>query len=444
MESTGVEESPRRARSVVIHHVGQFLLAGFVALVVLTIASLFVSRRAGTDEAIQDAKDETELLAHALVEPRLTPDLIAGNDASIDELSSAVWQVAAASSFEHVRLWTREGLIVFSDQSVLTGTEVELGDGAQEAFESGDVIAEVSDLTADENVLEREQGRLLEVYQPVIATDGTPLLLEAYFPFDNVDNAAQEIWWRFLPAVLIPLALLQVVQIPLALRLARKVQRAQEDREILLQGVINASDNERKAIAADLHDGAVQDLTGATYALSVASERATRNGDVRSVELLTGAQIDIRRSIQSLRSLFVEIYPPNLQRAGLQVALSDLLAALAGRGITSDLSYPDNLELPMDVVTTVYRVTQEATRNVARHSNATDLHVALVSTSNVVGLTIRDNGVGFDPEAPIENGTNDGHLGLPIMTDLAQEAGGSLSITSAPGAGTEVHMELPL
>lgn len=443
-EDIDVTRRPSAQRSVVRRSVGQFLLVGFVALVVLTVASLIASRRAGTDEAIRDAKERTAVLADQVLEPRLTPDLIAGDQAEVDALAEAMSELRETESFIHLRVWAADGRIIYSDQPGLTGTTVELGNHAQEAFDTGEVFAEVSDLTAEENVLERGEGKLLEVYQPVIAADGTRLLFETYHPFDAVSDSARQIWWQFLPALLIPLLLLELVHVPLAVRLARRVQRAQDEREQLMLEVLNASDNERKQIAHDLHDGAVQDLSGVSYALSVVSERATRSGDERSAGLLKSAQADIRRSIQSLRSLFVEIYPPNLQRAGLEVALSDLLAALQGRGIEPSFAYPDGLELSAESNKILYRIAQETTRNVVRHAKATRLSVEIQASSDAVSMSLIDDGEGFDVDEALDAGGG-GHLGLRIMADLIAEAGGTLDIASTADGdkGTELRVELP-
>ncbi len=434
--------SPQRTnRSALARHVGQFVLAGLLALVVLTVASIIASRRAGTDQAIRDATDRTAALSRTVVEERLTPELLAGGPDAVQALEYRMGQIIETESFVHVRIWNDEGLILYSDQEGVTGSMSELSEEALEAFATGEVVAEVSNLDEEENVLERDQGRLLEVYQPVTALDGTPLLFETYDSFRNVDQNARQIWWSFLPAVLVPLALLQLVQIPFAFRLARKVERAQDERAELLERVISTSDNERRGIAHDLHDGAVQDLAGVGYALSVVSNRAAGNDDDRSVELLAGVQVDVRRSIKSLRSLFVEIYPPNLQRSGLQVALSDLLAAIGGRGIDAVLSYPDGLELSAETNQVLYRVAQEATRNVVRHANASRLDVEIGEVPGGVTLRVVDDGVGFDL-AELGSG-NGGHFGLRIMRDLAIESNGVLDVYSEPGAGTDLRLQLP-
>lgn len=437
----GPAASAKTNRSVA-EHVAQFVVAGLLALVVLAFASLIASRRAGTDQAVDDAKDRTAALSRTVIEEQLTPELLTGEAEAMRRLEWRMGEIFETESFLHLRLWAEDGRILYSDQPGQTGTVVELSEEALEAFATGEVVAEVSELDEAENVLERDLGRLLEVYQPVVATDGTPLLFETYDSFANVDRNARQIWWSFLPAVLGPLALLQLVQIPFAIRLARKVEQAQNERAELLERVISSGDSERQSIAHDLHDGAVQDLAGVGYALSVVSDRAQTHGDERSVDLLRGVQVDVRRSIKSLRSLFVEIYPPNLQRSGLQVALSDLLAAVGGRDIDVTLHYPEGLELSAETNQTLYRVAQEATRNVVRHAEATSLTVEIAEVPGGVTLRVVDDGKGFDPHE-IADGARAGHLGLRIMTNLAVENHGVLDVYAKPGAGTDLRLQLP-
>ena len=428
-------------KSLVTRHVIQFVVAGLFALGVVMLAGLVASRRLGTSEAIRDATERTTVLSRTVVEERMTPELLNGDAEAQQALAYHMAEIIETESFLHIRIWTEDGLIVYSDREGMTGTVGQLGSEATEAFEKGTIIAEVSELEEAENILEREQGQLLEVYQPITATDGTPLLLETYDSYANVEENAQLIWWNFLPAVLIPLVLLQLAQLPFAIRLARRVEHTQNERAELLERVISSNDDERKGIAHDLHDGAVQDLAGVGYALSVVSERAKNAGDERSVELLDGVQVDVRRSIQSLRSLFVEIYPPNLQRSGLHVALSDLLAAVSGRGIDVRLDYPEGLELSPETNRILYRVAQEATRNVTRHAKATQLDIEVVEGPDSLTLRVADNGKGFDSNDSI-NGKS-GHFGLRIMKDLAIEAGGHLDIYSKPGIGTDLRLQLP-
>ena len=109
------------------------------------------------------------------------------------------------------------------------------------------------------------------------------------------------------------------------------MRRAREERERLLRRAVEASDAERRRIAADLHDGVVQELAGASFALAAAAKRMT--GSPRAVAAsLDRVAAGVRQSMRSLRSLLVEIYPPNLHTEGLAAALGDLLAPLPGSG----------------------------------------------------------------------------------------------------------------
>ena len=171
----------------------------------------------------------------------------------------------------------------------------------------------------------------------VQAPNGDRMLFESYLRYDEVADAGRRQWLTYAPVALGSLVLLQFVQLPLAWSMARRIRRSQTEREHLLRHAIEASDNERRRIASDLHDGVVQDLTGVTLSLAAASRR--RSSAVTPLTaptdqvVLDDAASKLRESIGSLRSLLVEIYPPNLHESGVEVALSDLLARLRNRGI---------------------------------------------------------------------------------------------------------------
>jgi signal transduction histidine kinase len=143
--------------------------------------------------------------------------------------------------------------------------------------------------------------------------------------------------------------------------------------------------------------------------------------------------------------LLVEIYPPDLSGASLPSALDDLLAPVAASGVAVTLEVPDTSELPEEVVALVWRTAQECVRNASRHGQPTRVLVRLTSNDAVnslagrVRLEVSDDGIGFDADRPSEGD----HFGLRGLRDLAGEAGGSLQVTSAPGGGTTVVLEVP-
>src|SRR5262249_32213569 len=176
---------------------------------------------------------------------------------------------------------------------------------------------------------------------------------------------------------------------PLAFGLARRIREGQHDREQLLRRAIDASEIERRRIAQDLHDGAVQNLAGVSYTLAAAADRAPVPGD----ETVRTAARATRETIRELRSLLVEIYPPDLHRVGLEGALEDLTAASRHRGIETNLDVQPELRLPPDVEALFFRVAQEALRNALAHADP--LRVRVHRDDGQAVLLVEDDGRGF-------------------------------------------------
>jgi signal transduction histidine kinase len=225
--------------------------------------------------------------------------------------------------------------------------------------------------------------------------------------------------------------------------MARTLHDNRQEREALLLRALAASDTERRRIASDLHDGVVQDLAGTSYALAAAADRIDGiAGPEVSSALRDGAK-QTRRSIRQLRSLLVDIYPPDLHRAGLAAALSDLVAPLESRGVHARVELPPGLRLEPDSEALMFRTAQEALRNVMAHSDAHHVDVSVILENSHAGLTIADDGRGFSPEIA-ETARGEGHLGLRVLADMARDAGGKLDIDSEPGRGTRVLLEVPV
>ena len=116
----------------------------------------------------------------------------------------------------------------------------------------------------------------------------------------------------------------------------------------------------------------------------------------------------------------------------------------SGRGIETTLDTDDlDPDLPIVTAGIVYRVTQEALRNTLAHARATRIDVVAYSDDRAAVVTIQDDGVGFVPSA-VENNPSTGHFGITGMSSLVADAGGSLSLESAPGRGTRIRVEVPL
>jgi signal transduction histidine kinase len=147
--------------------------------------------------------------------------------------------------------------------------------------------------------------------------------------------------------------------------------------------------------------------------------------------------------MRELRTLLVDIYPPNLRRAGLGAALSDLVASLPTDGLETHLDVQSELRLPAHAEPVLYRVAQEALRNVVAHAEARHVRVAAGRQDGRAFLSVEDDGRGFATD-PDDGAEQSRHFGLRILHDLATDANGDLAIESKPGAGTRVRIEVPL
>jgi two-component system NarL family sensor kinase len=441
MKKLGLGKRRSGAPPTVGGAVGQFALAGVVALAVVGVVTYLVLRDVGTNEALKNAREVTAIVGKGIVEPNLTPAVVRGDPAALARFNRIVHERVLRDPIVRVKLWTPTGRVAYSDATWLIGRRFELGEDEIASLRNGTVDSGVSDLSLPENRSERGQGKLLEVYLPVRDTGGRKLLFEAYQHFSSVASSARSIWLAFLPALLIALGVLYLLQLPIAASMARRLRRGSREREELLERAIDASSAERRRIAGDLHDGVVQDLAGLSFTLAAAAERSRAQGDEPAAEELRRGAEQARQSVRGLRSLLVEIYPPSLRQAGLASALSDLVGPVAARGIETAVDAPAALDIAPEDEALLFRVAQEAVRNAVAHAAPRRLEIAVTENDRHIALTVADDGSGFDPASAESAG--EGHFGLSMLRDLAQQAGAKLSVDSAPGSGTRVRIEVP-
>src|SRR4051794_32412115 len=435
--STGVPRDERSSALIV----ASFAVAGLAVVVLLGIIALVVFRQEGRDEAIGEAKRITRIVGQGVVQPHLGAAITGGDRDALAELDGVVRREVLSQGVVRVKVWDARGRIVYSDARELVGRRFAL-DGAERRvlLRGSGVVADVSDLNEPEQATERalHVGKLLEVYVPLRAGDGQRLLFESYLPYTLVSEGTDRLVRAFAPWLVTALLLLWIAQLPLALSMGRRLRRRPHERGVLLQRAIESSDLERRRIARDLHDGAVQNLVAVAFALAAEDGAAAGAGDGGALTISRPAAV-VRETIRELRTLLVDIYPPNLHQAGLCAALEDVVAPLSTVGVTVDLDVPPDLELPPAAEALLFRVAQEAVRNVHRHSNAGRVEIRARAEDGSAWLRVHDDGDGFDAARVGED-----HLGLRLLTGLAEESGGRLDVVSAPGEGASVMVEVPL
>jgi two-component system, NarL family, sensor kinase len=412
----------------------RYVASAVVAVVIISLLGVLLFRQLGQDEAIRDAKDQTRASAKWAVEPQLTEEVLRGEPRALLVLDNAVRRrVLRGSSVVRVKIWDDTGRIVYSDEARLIGARYPMSPEERAEFEDDRIDAEVSDLDKPENRFEREFGELLEVYVGLTTPAGKRLRYEEYYRSSFIDDRGTRIFREFGYIALAALILFALIQLPLAWQLSRRVQRAQRERVELLQRAVDASERERRRIAADLHDGVVQNLAGVSYSLSAAESSAPPD----LAPTLRESAAETRQALRGLRSLLVEIYPAELQREGLEAALGDLLAPCSDKGIETHLEIEEG-DLPDDVERLFFRASQEALRNVVKHSGAERVEIEVTRRDGTATLRVEDDGSGFTVDGRPEGA----HFGLRVLKDLVEEIGGELEIRSEPGHGTMVKVEV--
>ncbi|MFC5678034.1 sensor histidine kinase [Aeromicrobium endophyticum] len=433
-------EPPLRSRRVYL----QVVALTLVVLVVVGFLGSAAARRVAEREAVNDAAQRAGILADAVVEPALLDSVVDGDPAAITRLDEAVRSNMLGASIVRVKFWLPDGTIVYSDESRLVGRTFDLGPDERAVLKDPATRAEVTDLDEPENEYERGQGKLLEVYRPVTTPDGHRLLFETYAPYDVVLARSGDIWRGFAGITVSSLIGLLVLMLPVLWRLLDRLRRGQAQREELLRQALDASDAERRRIAATLHDGVVQELAATSFAVSGAAATSRAAGHGELADTLDEAAVGVRTGIGGLRSLLVDIYPPTLAETGLVPALRDLADGLQTRDISVRTVLPDATDrtLDRDTERLVFQVAQECLRNAARHAQATEVRLTFTTDAHAVTLEVADDGVGFDVDAALAH-PEEGHFGLRLLIDAAERHGAALLVASTHDAGTHWRLEVP-
>jgi PAS domain S-box-containing protein len=216
-----------------------------------------------------------------------------------------------------------------------------------------------------------------------------------------------------------------------------EVRLMMDQRRELVQLLESAQEEERRRIAADIHDDPIQVMSAVDMRLQLLLEHPER---VDAHELSQLAE-DLRSAIDRLRNLLFELRPVTLDLEGLVAAIRmyvDHAAKEAGWSweVTSSL----DREPPDESRVTVYRIAQEAIGNVRKHAGASRVEVDVASIDAGIRLRIVDDGRGFDPaDSPVP-----GHLGLSTIVERVELAGGRVRIDSEMGRGTTVECWIPV
>ncbi|RYP88378.1 PAS domain S-box protein [Nocardioides guangzhouensis] len=211
-----------------------------------------------------------------------------------------------------------------------------------------------------------------------------------------------------------------------------------DQRQELLDRLIQAQEDERARIAADVHDDSVQALAALELRLGML-RRQVQDSDPRLLPGLEASQLTLETATSRLRHLLFDLDSP-ARRDPLPVALEQAATYVFEDAVPWQLTGDRDVDLPEALRVTAYRIAKEAMVNARKHADPSLVRIELAAVDGGVEVAVVDDGRGAGPEQLREV---PGHLGLGGMRDRATVAGGRLTITSAPGEGTAVRLWLP-
>ena len=360
------------------------------------------------------------------------------------------------------KIWNAAGRIIYSTNPALIGREFPIDEGLAAALQ-GRVQSGVSDLDETENELERQRWtHLIETYSPIHAEGRGTVLAVAEF-YQTTDELEHEVLvaqvgsWLVVGGIMVAMYLLlfgvvrrgsetidsQRAQLRAKVEeLSAVVEKNQElSDHIRIAAVRTTTLNDQflRRIAADLHDGAAQDLALGLMQFESLASKCEAHGSGEEAALVRAA---LQSALRELRSTCVGLQLPEIDRLDafevVQRAAQDFERKTGSHITVSNGGGSGQPAGP--VKTAIYRLIQEALGNGLRHGGASSLKVDLSCDADSILVEVGDNGCGFDTGAAAPAG----HLGLAGMRERVELLRGSMVVSSTPGHGTLVRARLPM
>ena len=213
-----------------------------------------------------------------------------------------------------------------------------------------------------------------------------------------------------------------------------QLRRVAEARELYARQLLESQERERSRLAMELHDSLGQSLVVIRNRALLGIQK--KNDDHSMLEQLHEISDASATALQETREIAHTLHPYQIEALGLTTALHSLVDKIEG---SSEIGFGTQInetphDIPHDVAIAVYRIAQEWLTNVVKHSSASEVSFSLLMDGTKLTLTIADNGVGFDPQK-VKKG-----LGLRGIAERSRMVGGTLSIESSQGAGSELRL----
>ena len=219
-----------------------------------------------------------------------------------------------------------------------------------------------------------------------------------------------------------------------AARLHRQLVHRAQEYEGLVERFVAVQEAERRRIAAEVHDGVTQPVVSLAMHLAAAAEALADGDHAFATRQVATARSLAELAVAETRAALAGLRPPMLDDLGLPEAMQSLAttSVAAGADVTCDVDV--SATLPDHVQVAVYRMAQEAMQNVAKHAHAANILLQLRAAGDELVLRVRDDGAGMPTPG----------VGLDAIRERAELLGGTVSVSSAPGRGTDLLVRLPV
>ncbi len=225
---------------------------------------------------------------------------------------------------------------------------------------------------------------------------------------------------------------------------SQALKESQSESKMLSAQLQTAQERERKRIAVELHDSVNQSLSAIKFSIGHATHIAARGQTDAAMQMLDALVPMVQATMEEVRRISMDLRPRSLDDFGIITTLgwfSREFSRLYQEVEIVTLLKAEEEDIPVPLRTVIYRITQEAVNNAIKHGKAARVEIGLSAMPEVIELTIRDNGKGFDPEEAIGRKRIEGGLGLGSMRERAEFSGATFEVKSVPGRGCLVQVQ---
>ena len=290
------------------------------------------------------------------------------------------------------------------------------------------------------------------IFEKVVQTKEPYLAIARPFVFPDHPEWGETYWdWTLTPILddkgEVEFLVFSLEDVTERKRAEEALQASENQLRQLSSQLMAAQENERKRIAAELHDGLQQFLTGIKFKVEVFLQEIRNSGIKAETKPLEAVIPIIQESVREIRRIQTNLRPAILDDLGILAAISwfcrEYEATYSGIHIKKKIDMQED-EVPEPLKMVIYRILQEALNNISKHSGAGLVHLFFRKTNGKMEMDIQDNGQGFDLQNAFSEETPLRGLGLASMRERAEHSGGSFSIESMKGKGTHIRASWPL